>query len=188
VAWQPDRQRELSDGDRVAAAALAGPRAAALTGTHVLTARARACGGRDAAEASPRRRGRWRSRGRRWSGPYGPLDRTTLPLSAVSAAARNRQHGGPGWHRRLRPCAGRGNALHTATDPRRRGGCQTGKYAPRVGVSRLGLGPQEAPAGAGERLLPCVAGPLCPLVCLRIPGQGEAHRDRWGLSTRPVSM
>jgi hypothetical protein len=25
VAWQPDRQRELSDGDRVAAAALAGP-------------------------------------------------------------------------------------------------------------------------------------------------------------------
>jgi len=43
------------------------------------TTRAQACGGLDTAEALPRRCVRWRSRGRRWSGPYGPLDRTTLP-------------------------------------------------------------------------------------------------------------
>jgi len=44
-----------------------------------LTIRARACGGLDAAEAAPRRCVRWRSRGRRWHGPHGPRDRTTLP-------------------------------------------------------------------------------------------------------------
>ena len=33
------------------------------------TTRARAFGGQDAAEAAPRRRVRWRSRGRRWNGP-----------------------------------------------------------------------------------------------------------------------
>jgi hypothetical protein len=45
--------------------------------------RARASGGLGAAEASPRRCAPWRSRGRRWSGPGSPLDRTTLPLSSV---------------------------------------------------------------------------------------------------------
>ena len=97
------------------------------------TARARACGGLEAAEASPRRCEPWRSRGRRWSGLLGPLDRTTLPLSAVGAAARSRRRAGPGWHRRLRPCARRGSALRTATDPRRRGGCRAGERAQRVG-------------------------------------------------------
>jgi hypothetical protein len=33
----------------------------------------------DTAEAAPRRRGRWRSRGRWWRGPYGPRHQTTLP-------------------------------------------------------------------------------------------------------------
>jgi hypothetical protein len=41
--------------------------------------RARAFGGLDAAEALPRRCISWRSCGRRWSGPLGPRDRTTLP-------------------------------------------------------------------------------------------------------------
>jgi hypothetical protein len=110
------------------------------------TTRAQACGGLDTAEASPRRRGRWRSRGRRWSGPFGPLDRTTLPLLAVGAAARSRRHRGPGWHKRFRPCARHGSALHMGTDPRRRGGCRAGKRTPRAGVSRRGLRPQEAEA------------------------------------------
>ncbi len=44
------------------------------------TVHVRACGGLEAAEAQPRRREPWRSRGRRWSGLLGPLDRTTLPL------------------------------------------------------------------------------------------------------------
>jgi len=39
------------------------------------TTRARALRGLDAAEAAPRRRGWWRSRGRRWRGPPGPRDR-----------------------------------------------------------------------------------------------------------------
>src|SRR5712691_10563366 len=56
------------------------------------TERARAFGGLEAAEAPPRRRG-----------PLGPLDRTTLPLSAVGAAARSRRRAGPGWQRRLHP-------------------------------------------------------------------------------------
>ena len=98
-----------------------------------VTTHARACGGLEAAEASPRRCAPWRSRERRWRGPRGPFDRTTLPLSAVGAAARSRRRAGPGWHRRRRPWARRGSALRTATDPRRRGGCRAGERAPRVG-------------------------------------------------------
>ena len=97
------------------------------------TTHARACGGLDAAEASPRRCAPWRSRARRWRGPRGPFDRKTLPLAAVGAAARSRRRAGPGWHRRRRPWARRGSALRTATDPRRRGGCRAGERAPRVG-------------------------------------------------------
>ncbi len=97
------------------------------------TTRARAWGGLDAAEASPRRCAPWRSRERRWSGPRGPFDRTTLPLAAVGAAARSRRRAGPGWHRRRRPWARRGSALRTATDPRRRGGCRAGKRVARGG-------------------------------------------------------
>ena len=97
------------------------------------TACARVCGGLEAAEAWPRRCAPWRSRERRWSGPCGPLDRATLPLSAVGAAARSRRRTGPGWHRRLRPWARHGSALPMATDPRRRGGCRAGKRAPRRG-------------------------------------------------------
>ena len=37
--------------------------------------------------------------------------------------------------------------------------------------------PASAPVVGGERLRPRVAGSLYSLVCLRIPRQGEAHRD-----------
>ena len=64
---QSPAARGRSSGNEVSAAALIGPRVAARhTAT---TERARACAGLDAAEASPRRCVRWRSRGRRWSGP-----------------------------------------------------------------------------------------------------------------------
>src|SRR5262249_31944054 len=49
------------------------------------------------AQAAPRRRNRWRSRGRWWRGPGGPLDRMTLPLVAVGAATRSRRRRDPGW-------------------------------------------------------------------------------------------
>jgi hypothetical protein len=40
--------------------------------------------------------------------------------------------------------------------------------------------PASTPAVTGKGPLRRVAGPLCLLVCLRIPWQGEAHRDRNG--------
>jgi hypothetical protein len=40
--------------------------------------------------------------------------------------------------------------------------------------------PASMPAVTGESPLLHVAGPLCPLVCLRIPWEGEGHRDRCG--------
>src|SRR5262245_26471749 len=40
--------------------------------------------------------------------------------------------------------------------------------------------PAGTPAVTGESPLRRVAGPLCLLVCLRIPWQGKAHRDRHG--------
>jgi len=53
-----------------------------------------------------------------------------------------------------------------------------GARPPRGGGYPLAPDLASAPAVAGERPLPCVAGALCPLICLRIPRQGEAHRDR----------
>ena len=38
--------------------------------------------------------------------------------------------------------------------------------------------PGQRVSGRGERPYPRMAEPLCSLVCLRIPRQGEAHRDR----------
>ena len=46
---------------------------------------ARACGGLDAAEASPRRCALWRSRGRRWRGPFARATERPCRLSAVQA-------------------------------------------------------------------------------------------------------
>src|SRR5262249_30533338 len=40
--------------------------------------------------------------------------------------------------------------------------------------------PASTPAVTGKSPLRHVAGPLCLLVCLRIPWQGKAHRDRHG--------
>ena len=50
------------------------------------TTRARACGGLDAAEAAPRRRVRWRSRGRWWRGPMARATERPCRLSAVPEA------------------------------------------------------------------------------------------------------
>ena len=58
-----------------------------------------------------------------------------------------------------------------------------------MGVSRGGSDPKrqrlstclqsgQCVSGRDERPYPRVAGPLCSLVCLRIPRQGEAYRDR----------
>src|SRR5712691_9319425 len=98
AAWQPSRARGQSSGDAVSAAALTGPRAAALTGV-------------------PRRRSErepvvaWTPRRHRLGGvcdgaavddggvgPCGTVHRATLPLFAVGAAVRNRRRAGPGWH------------------------------------------------------------------------------------------
>ena len=59
-----------------------------------------------------------------------------------------------------------------------RGGEPAGAPTPRGGGCLLASNPASAPAVRGERPLPRVAGPVCSLVCLRIPWQGEAHRDR----------
>ena len=100
-----------------------------------VTTRARACGGLDAAEASPRRCASWRSRGRRWRGPSARATARPCRLAA-GAAARSLRHAGPGWQRRLRPCARCESALHIATDPRRRGGCQAGGRPPPTRPAR----------------------------------------------------
>jgi hypothetical protein len=55
-----------------------------------------------------------------------------------------------------------------------------GAPSPRGGGCPPAPDPASTPAVARSRPLPHVAGPLCPLVCLRIPRQGEAHRDRCG--------
>ncbi len=52
----------------------------------VLTTRAQACSGLDAAEAAPRRRVRWRSRGRWWRGPMARATERPCRLSAVPEA------------------------------------------------------------------------------------------------------
>jgi len=49
VVWQPSRARGQSSGDAVATAARTGPRAAALTGSTAVTARARAPAARHSA-------------------------------------------------------------------------------------------------------------------------------------------
>src|SRR5205823_6709988 len=136
---------------------------------------ARAYGGLDAAEAQPRRCEPWRSRGRRWSGHPGPLDRTTLPLSAVGAAARSRRRAGPGWQRRLCPWARRGSALRTATDPRRRGDAGRGS-ARSVGVSRRGLPGGDAVSVAAQAGPPTAALPASLL--LTRPARQQPHAPR----------
>ena len=160
MAWQPSRPRGQSSGDAVSAAALTGPRAAAQTGVPL-----RPLVREPVVAWTPRRQ---RLGGVLMAQPWttvawalGPRDRTTLPLLAAGAAARSLRHAGPGWQRRLRPCARCESALHIATDRRRRGGCQAG--CPPT------PDPASAPAVAGERPLPCVARPLCPLVWLRKP-------------------
>ena len=57
--------------------------------------RARAWGGLNAAEAAPRRRGRWRSRGRRWRGPSARATERPCCLSAVPDPARRGALGTP---------------------------------------------------------------------------------------------
>jgi hypothetical protein len=84
-----------------------------------VTARVRACGGLDAAEAAPRRCVSWRSRGRRWRGPAARATERPCRLSAgrkrgegslghCSYARHGRRppRGASGWQRqRGQPCA-----------------------------------------------------------------------------------
>jgi hypothetical protein len=118
VAWQPSRLRGQSSGAGVSAAALTGPRAAALTGTQfrplvrepgvAWTPRRPRLGGVphgaavDDGGVGPR--------------PARPNDPAALCRGRSSAEPTARRSG---WHRRLRPCARRGSALCMATDPRR---------------------------------------------------------------------
>jgi len=113
VAWQPSHTREQSQRRRGISRCTDRSAGGCADRRTCSTTRVQACGGLDTAEAAPRRCVRWRSRGRRWRGPYGPLDRTTLPFSAVGAAARSRRRAGPGWQRRLRSRASRASALPT---------------------------------------------------------------------------
>jgi hypothetical protein len=58
-----------------------------------------------------------------------------------------------------------------------RGGEPAGAPTPRGGGCPPASNPVSAPVVGGERPLPRVAGPVCSLVCLRIPRQGRAPRD-----------
>ena len=145
AAWQPSRLRGQSSGAGVSAAALTGPRAAALTGTHLLPTRTQACGGRAAAEAAPRRRGRWRSRGRRWRGPSARA--TERPCRSRPWA---QQRGADGVQVRDGSddsAHGQGTAARCPWPQIHGGEGDAGRgSARRAGVSRRGLRPQEAGA------------------------------------------
>jgi hypothetical protein len=73
---------------RLSEAALTGPPTAAQTGIPICPFVRELCVGREAAEAAPRRRVRWRSRGRRWRGPSARATARPCRLSAVPASPR----------------------------------------------------------------------------------------------------
>jgi hypothetical protein len=125
------------------AAARTDPRAAAQTGVHVRPLV------RKPVEAwKPRRHrlGGVRSGGAVDDGGVGRMARSTERPYRSRPWAQQREADGAqvrdGTDDSTRPCARRESPLRIAPGPRRRGGCRTGKHAPRVGVSRLGLGPQ----------------------------------------------
>src|SRR5262245_48371274 len=86
----------------------------------------------------------------------GPRDRTTLPLSAVGAAARSRRRAGPGWPDVFAYVQGAEARCIGPQTHRGKGDAGLGS-ACRAGVSQRGLRPQEAEAPRWRHSLSCRA-------------------------------
>jgi hypothetical protein len=187
IAWQPSRRRGQSDGDGVAAAARTGPRAAAQTGVHFRplvrepvvhwTQRRHRLGGVcDGAAVDDGGVGRM---------AHSPNNPTALSRGCSSAEPTARRSGMAQTTPPVRKARKRGAHGDSSTETRGMPGGvaraargePAGELTSRVGGYPPAHDPASAPAVTRSSPLPCVAGSLCPLVCLRIPWQGEAHRD-----------